>query len=516
MKRFIFCIVLPLLIFLVSDSYGAGAARHDDFSRKPRKMKILMRQDVVMDVLPIAVIYAPPGKNGEQTLKTAKKITTKTTLSAMTSRSTTTSIEATVEFVTAKNTETDTCQKDRQSNAWKVSVNTSQWEAKPQYDTPGDSDVIAYYARPKFQMTFAVGERVFRTDGTEVDQFYPKPVFVSIQPIMDKGYPGSLQQVSWIQTYATVHALRYEFNVAKNISPKSRTKLLALDPFAGNILPAGTDPAREASLEKRIRLSGKGPDYLALINREKNRFTYQNAIVWVEAKGWHMEAGQQLQNGSSVSSGTTHSFKSITEVVARPKFNVNGVSVSGVIDNKTEFTFKYSAQRENAQVTQTEARAVLGGGDLPEEQAPVHQVLRYYDETFCTLLFPSEKTKALIKINRPVVIGKLLDSSGRPVANTPITVQGPKRGYLFTATDSQGNYKVALDAGHYEVGVGGFQATRFQKISAISIPSGQRGVQRLAPVKAPKGIIIIESRPVRHAQKITSFKSFGTPVGIPR
>lgn len=102
---------------------------------------------VVLDILPIAVIYEPPGPDAYQRLSITNRFATRTTVTEMQTENRKTTIGVEFKFASGSAALEDTWTSTQQGSSWETHISTTGWETRAKA-FPGDGDLIVFYFAP--------------------------------------------------------------------------------------------------------------------------------------------------------------------------------------------------------------------------------------------------------------------------------------------------------------------------------------------------------------------------------
>lgn len=442
---------------------------------------LLIHQDLVMNVLPVSIVYQPPGRGGEvvQVFTLGERFGSTLTLTQIQTEEQTMSAglavgSATYKFLSAsaQQTDTTTVEVEEETGTSLIYVKSDSWASglgpisdpeRPEDLFPAEGDLIVFYLRPRFRATYDVGHFHSSFD-CELDHspnhVEGEPRFVGMVPV---------DAPTWELRAATVWELRNRKGLGQGLTDSDVEDLLALDPFTlpsadvrlGTMVPKGL----VATIANAPR-TGANPDpYLA-----RARFGEDpvRRTAWQACDDYFQwETGASLGSLSSVETTTRSTFEVSAE--GSVTIPVYGVEVTPSVGRGAKFTFEYSQNSMTEQESSTTAFAIYGsdGADC-DPDAPRHLTEIYYDGTLAALAFTNGEMPPANAMSAP----------GAAPAGRDIVFEDATGQRVHTRADREGRYGLYLEPGTYSVWLenqGPGRGTRHQ----FEVHSRERGAVRL-------------------------------------
>ena len=128
----------------------------------------------------------------------SQRFGTSTTLTEVYTRSTTISTELKLTFVSVGGMSSNEWEHRQETNSWENKIMPLGWQTTRQ-QFPGDGDLIVFYRRPKFRITWEIGRHDY-SEGVPGDivEVYPEPIFRRLRPIRDEQQPANPQDATWV------------------------------------------------------------------------------------------------------------------------------------------------------------------------------------------------------------------------------------------------------------------------------------------------------------------------------
>jgi hypothetical protein len=484
---------LSLAVLLSSVPAGpAGAAPERELEPTGPKgrVPITVDQDVILDHLPVTVIYEPPGPDGQQRMTSTQRFATKSQLASIktesSSSSTGTGLNIPIGSLKLKLSMTSATEDQftfkSETGRWQIRVDTSSWQTWAN-TFPARGDVLVFFLRPKFRLTWKVGTAGL-VNG-ELVETRTTPELVGMQPIKDQVPAANPADATWVLRAATMDELRTGTGNGQGLSAPVVNALVALDPFwpspqpAANPSPAGpigsrmqgvVAPLPQVATQTGVA-SGPGP-YPTFIQNLPARFRFQgDYIQWAPCGAAHT-AKQSLETGASSSETTTHTHTTKVTYAATLEENKDSAGSIGV-SRGSSVTWTYQRNAMTEQSLKTDAEATLGGGGECPADAPLFQSERWYDLTMGTMLFPTRDVTSMANVQGSVV-GQSAGRQVIAVSNTGKRVQ--------TATDPSGTYRLSLEPGSYQIFVQDGSQRQLSQSLSFTVPVGQQGKLQLGPL----------------------------------
>jgi len=200
-------------------------------------------QALVLNVLPVSIVYQPPGRGGDvtQVLTLGEHFGTSMTLTSIETEEQTVSYGLAVSHATyrilsasAQQTQTTTVEVEEETGTSLIYVKSDSWASglgpisdpdRPEDLFPAEGDLFVFYLRPRFTATYLVGHvhTAFECDPDH------DPVHVEGEPHFVRMVP--VDAPSWELRAATVWELRNQKGLGQGLEASDVEALLALDPF---------------------------------------------------------------------------------------------------------------------------------------------------------------------------------------------------------------------------------------------------------------------------------------------
>jgi hypothetical protein len=403
-------------------------------------------QQIVLDMLPVCVVYAPPG--GQQALqdfRMTNRFGAETTITSITTQSQTLKMGLKLFFVSGSQESQETSTYDQTTKTWKVVVNTSGWQTDPTDGSgfPGAGDKIVFYRRPKFELKARVANLVRGTPGGQATTVAMHPPQVeSVRPVFDTVAPANPADRTWVQVVATVREIRQGVGNAQGTGAL-RDRLLALDPFAGASAP-GPGGFHASQRPARLGLPAAGaatpgtPEYPASV-RNSPRFVLGEISYQWYPSGNANSASTLVETGALTSTTTTNTTRAKVNQTVNPTFSTPYGSVSPLISVDDELAFSYTINQMTSTSSTTDAEVWYGGGDGTDDHLYLSDV--YYDATFGTLLLTRQPLD-------PNAQGTVQQANGSPAPSQRLLITDPhSRRSIVAVTDRNGKFAVELPDG---------------------------------------------------------------------
>lgn len=442
--------VAPLISLLSMTSVQAQSISPDDLGGDDFEVEaIFVEQEITLDLLPMALIYQPPGANGQQSLSLTENFATRTSMSHITTSARTVSAGVNLLLMSTTVGDTTTTSYNSESGAWQIRVSGQSWSTFLPNEFPANGDRIVFFRDPQFLVRSIIGYKIKPAyPGMPEEQVIrlDTPVVTQVRPI---------NADEWPVLAPSIRAVRNGTSTASLLTMDERNKLLNLDPFIRQ---------QEQPVVKGVLFAGlpgqptfwisTDPNPVEELEENPVRFLPQgNPVQWSMCDG-SAEYSLSMQSGISSSSSETKKFVSSITQAGGLKVSVPvgplglplGASFS--VGDKAEFS--YTRNRMASTAHTTAVNVVLGGPGLSPcpEGTPIFETKPFYDTTFGVYLFP---TRPLNQIN---VVGMIsLGSVSGPMlvtaTRTSEQVDVPKA--ISAIADSTGAYRMQLPPGDYEV-----------------------------------------------------------------
>jgi hypothetical protein len=438
--------------------------------------EIIGVQEAILDVVPIAVVYEPPGQDGAQNLVLTSSFQTKTTMTSMHTKDTTTTVGVSLDFEgksasgsgSGSGSVDESWSYSQEDSSWHTTINSLGWTTSA-HNFPGGGDLIVFYKRPKFRFTFDLGIMFQYRDGTNKTLLSAQPRLIKTEPVKEPPTTNPADQ-TWVRVVEALADIRTS-NGAEIGGPAVVPELLRLDPFSGLRLrpfpvPVLGRPAADTS------------DVLATVLADPGRFAQNgDPLQWQACDGGEQVTVTQ-QSGHSTSNTQTYSHVAKTSFAGSLKVPIgSGLTVTPSISQDTSFTFSYTQNDYTESVYSTASTSTVGGGPASCANAPWSMTYYFFDNTFGALLFPTE---ALPPANTS---GTAMTAQGQPASRQVVVAESSKARRFRTRTDSQGRFQLSLLPGRYSVEVVDPRGARLSQRVAFDVPAQQGSTVKLQPLK---------------------------------
>lgn len=425
---------------------------------------------VVLDVLPVAVIYEPPGPDAYQRLTITNRFATRTTATEMQTENRRTTIGVEFSFASGSSTQEETWTSTQQQTSWETQIETAGWETRAKA-FPGDGDLIVFYLRPRFELELKIGY------GTRLplrfEEVYNPPIFSSMEPERDEVPPANPADRTWVKRAATVREIATRTGNAQDLDERTAQKLLRLDPFAYRYLTSQPsefllrlgDPRRRPATSPSSATDPGHPNI-----PDTPRFVFQQDYIdWAPCGSWH-DVGQGVELGHSTSVIRTYRHMAHLVGTLSPEISTPIGPVTPSVTLETTFTFDYSVNRMTEEVGATEAQARVGGG--PPQcvgDEPLFATERWYDTAFGTQFFPTYPVLEAANVEGT--------TEGDNASGQYIVAEDADGERTITLTDASGRFRLYLQPGRYTVSVQDRQRRALSQRLTFTVPA--QGVLRL-------------------------------------
>ncbi len=447
---------------------------------------------VYLDILPVAVIYVPPGDVTKvyQQLTLTSRFGTSTTLSTVQRETDVMQVGLNLVFASWESTQTTDWSYNTTTASYTMSVSSIGWTASGQ-DFPGLDDKIAFFVNPAFDVTWRI----------PIDPLKPTLQLTPHQREPDK----------WIYCVASVRELLGGTGNAQCLNsivkspppPTPGVRIYQPRPELGKKPIPPKSPARRL-IDLDVFLSGvaTNPYPSATITANPGRFHFREGDAWSPCGDpWDMGGLQVVGQDTSTTSTYTHSSNvqwSLNPTIPAGVTGIGDITPFFIKENDT-FTFSYSINRMTSQSTSTDAAGKMYGGsaDCGQQGLPEYHTDVYYDTTFGTLLFPTRLATGQSAFGS-------VQSGSAPAGQRLVMIrQQGGRGRIVAVTDRNGNYRVKLPPGSYTVEpVDGFRRALSQPVSFTV------GAPQATPLRLPAIVLGGKSsqpaRPGAGAPKVLS------------
>ena len=384
--------------------------------------------ELVLDFIPLSIVYSPPGRNMSNSLTQSTSYGTRFTLGESSSFKAETAGQARMEFFgivgTSVGFSTSQSVANQSTNGIQVShfrttvVTADNQRAIEATHWGPLGDLFVVLVNPRFSMSR-------RADGT---------IFYTMR---------SIQQLIVVPAWKLLRP--GDDPIAAAIPPSSRRRLLELDPFirnldrffptdAGDDLSTAAAPHADPSAGNRADLLG--------------RWWLDNGSVLSYSEG------ESRQLSSTIANEVRYEARATIE--ARAGVDVAGVRASLGISHTDTLTVGFQRSRETSEATSRTAACLLLRGD---DESDHDAIDIFYDKIFSTFMFRRVRRRRI----RPEAVGDVAAGAlsglvrgrdGAPLRGAEIVLRG-RGGEQRTSTSESGAYTfVNLAAGSYVLEVG--------------------------------------------------------------
>ena len=152
-----FMLVFALLAVVPPLSAAPLGAGQLPQGQEIKRVYLYSRQRVVLDHLPVCVVYEPPGAAGQQDFTLTNRFGTSTKVTTLRTQGMSIAVGVSVRFLSGESEQSETWKYEQQTKTWRTVVETSGWHTAA-HQFPANGDLIVFYLRPQFEITLRIGE----------------------------------------------------------------------------------------------------------------------------------------------------------------------------------------------------------------------------------------------------------------------------------------------------------------------------------------------------------------------